>query len=52
VDSNKQPKQKYQAKQKTPKSSDGDFKDIIKIMADTPPISNEELVKRSKKNKT
>jgi len=32
--------------------SDKEFTEVIKIMANTPPISNEEIVKRSKKRKS
>jgi hypothetical protein len=32
-------------------AKDKDFTEAVKIMANTPPISNEEIVKRSKKRK-
>ncbi len=46
--------------QKKPKKAEGDkdlakdknFTEIVKIMANTPPISNEEIVKRSKNRKS
>jgi hypothetical protein len=45
--------------QKKPKKTEGgkdlakdkNFTEAVKIMANTPPISNEEIVKRSKKRK-
>lgn len=36
---------------KTEDSKDKNFTEAVKIMANTPPISNEEIVKRSKKRK-
>ena len=32
--------------------ADKNFKDAVKIMADTPPVSNREIVKRNKKRKS
>jgi hypothetical protein len=33
-------------------AKDKDFTETVKIMANTPPISNEEIIKRSKKRKS
>jgi hypothetical protein len=48
-----------EAQKKPKKAEDGkdlakvkDFTEVVKIMADTPPISNEEIVKRNKKRKS
>lgn len=39
---------KEKTKDKNPIDKE-DFKEVVKIMANTPPISNEEIVKRNKK---
>ena len=42
-----------EAQKKSKKTDGGDknFTETVKIMAKTPPISNEEIIKRSKKRK-
>jgi len=42
--------EEYLAQQKTAPNADADFTEVVKSMANTPPISNEEIIKHNKKH--
>jgi hypothetical protein len=50
-DKGKTTKQVRDPKGKMSSEDSASFAKVVKIMSDTPPISNAELVKRSKRNK-